>query len=268
MTQGTNQGTILDRIIERKHQEIRERSVQRSLESLEQEARDRDDQRGFLAALRQRIDRQEPAVIAEIKRASPSKGMIREDFDPAWIAGQYASAGAACLSVLTDEDFFQGHSRYLQQARAACSLPVIRKDFIVDPYQVAEAGAMGADCLLLIVAALSPLQLQELLAYSARLQLDVLVEVHDEAELDVALNAGVDLVGINNRNLRTFATDLETTRRLARRIPEQVAIVTESGIHSREDVLAMMAAGIYGFLVGESLMRASEPAQKYAELFA
>lgn len=261
------QGTILDRIIERKHQEVHENARRCSLQDLEQQALDRDDHRGFLATLRQRIDQRQPAVIAEIKKASPSRGLIREDFDPVWLARQYADAGAACLSVLTDEDFFQGHSRYLQQARAACSLPVIRKDFIVDPYQVAEAGAMGADCLLLIVAALTPMQLSELKAYASRLKLDVLVEVHDETELGIALDAGVDLVGINNRNLHDFATDLDITCKLARLIPDNVAIVTESGIHTRDDVQRMIAAGVYGFLVGESLMRAPEPGQKYRELF-
>jgi len=261
------QGTILDRIIERKQQEVRENSAQSSLQDLEQQALARDDHRGFLAALRERIHLKQAAVIAEIKKASPSKGLIREDFDPVWLARQYAEAGAVCLSVLTDEDFFQGHNRYLQQARAACSLPVIRKDFIIDPYQVAEAGAMGADCLLLIVAALSPQQMKELLAYARRLKLDVLVEVHNEEELVLALAAGVDLVGINNRNLHDFSTDLDTTCRLARQIPDSVAIVTESGIHTREDVQRMLDAGVYGFLVGESLMRAAEPGRKYRELF-
>jgi len=261
------QHSILDRIIARKHQEIEERSAKQSLQELEQQCREREDYRGFTAALRQRIDARQPAVIAEIKRASPSKGLIRENFDAAEIARQYAAGGAACLSVLTDEHFFQGHARYLQQARLACSLPVIRKDFIVDPYQVAEAAAMGADCILLIVAALNPSQLRDLSAYAERLHLDVLVEVHDEAELEIALASDCRLLGINNRNLRTFETDLQTTYRLARLIPEEVAIITESGIHSAEQVQEMMAAGIFGFLVGESLMRAPDPGQRLRELF-
>ena len=210
----------------------------------------------------------QPAIIAEIKKASPSKGLIRADFDPALIASQYESAGAACLSVLTDREFFQGGIEYLQLARAACSLPVIRKDFIIDPYQVAEAKAIGADCVLLIVAALAPSQLQELAAYAKQMRLDVLVEVHDEAELDIALAAGFDLIGVNNRNLHTFETDLGVSYRLAQRLPEGVLLVTESGIHDAQDVQAMLAKGIYGFLIGETFMRAPNPGLKLQELFA
>src|SRR5690554_1369319 len=179
---------------------------------LDKQARDTiSGRRGFVQALRNRIEAAEPAVIAEIKKASPSRGLIREDFDPARIAGQYAEAGATCLSVLTDEQFFQGSNEFLRQARAACDLPVLRKDFLVDPYQIAEAGAMGADCVLLIVAALSPPRLHDLAACAADYSLDVLVEVHNETEMDVALAAGFDLIGVNNRHLHTFETDLETT---------------------------------------------------------
>ncbi len=260
--------TILQTIIEHKRFEIERDRQQHSLQDLERQARARDDQRGFLAALGRRIDERRPAVIAEIKKASPSKGVIREDFDAQRIAGQYAAGGAACLSVLTDERFFQGHRRYLEQARRACSLPVLRKDFLVDPYQIAEAGAMGADCVLLIAAALSRQQLQELSDYAAELSLDVLVEVHDEAELEAALDSGVSLVGINNRNLHDFRTDIDTTLRLAPRIPAGVRIVTESGMHTRADLENMMAHGIHGFLIGESLMCAPDPGKRLRELLA
>ena len=235
--------------------------------SLEQRARLADRPRGFIDALRQRIAAQRPAVIAEIKKASPSKGLIRADFDPARIAAQYEAGGATCLSVLTDREFFQGANAYLQQARAACSLPVIRKDFIIDPYQIAEARAIGADCVLLIVAALDPVQLRELSSYASITGIDVLVEVHDEAEMDTALEAGFDLIGVNNRNLHTFETDLGVTWRLAQRLPAGKLLVTESGIHSAEDVQSMIARGIYGFLIGESFMRAPDPGAKLAELF-
>ena len=194
--------------------------------------------------------------------------MIREDFDPALIASQYESAGATCLSVLTDREFFQGGIEYLQLARAASSLPVIRKDFIVDPYQVAEAKAIGADCILLIVAALAASQFQELASYAKQMRLDVLVEVHDEAELDIALEAGFDLIGVNNRNLHTFETDLGISYRLAQRLPKGVLLVTESGIHDAQDVQAMIAKGIFGFLIGETFMRAPNPGLKLQELFA
>lgn len=260
--------TILDKIIAQKHLEIARDSALTSLGALELRAKQNNDRRDFIGALRSRIQARKPAIIAEIKKASPSKGLIRADFDPALIASQYESAGATCLSVLTDREFFQGAIEYLQSARAACSLPVIRKDFIIDPYQIAEAKAIGADCVLLIVAALAPTQLQELAAYAAQMRLDVLVEVHDEAELDTALQAGFDLIGVNNRNLHTFETDLGVSYRLAQRLPEGVLLVTESGIHGAQDVQAMLAKGIFGFLIGETFMRAPNPGAKLAELFA
>ncbi|MGM0633422.1 MAG: indole-3-glycerol phosphate synthase TrpC [Pseudomonadota bacterium] len=262
-----SESSILDRIVQRKREEISAARKTEPLAGLCDRALTRTDQRGFIDALRQRMAQRRPAVIAEIKKASPSQGVIREDFDPVAIAGQYAGAGATCLSVLTDESFFQGSADYLKQARDACALPVLRKDFIIDPYQVAEAGAMGADCLLLIVAILSPVQLRELAAASAELGVDVLVEVHDEREMDVALDSGFDLIGINNRNLHDFSTSLDTTLRLAQRVPEGTLIVTESGIHERADVERMLSADIHGFLVGETLMRAPDPGQRFRELF-
>lgn len=262
-----SESTILDRIVARKREEIAAAREEYSLATLCDRAMQRRDHRGFLDALRARMSRRQPAVIAEIKKASPSKGLIREDFDPPWIARQYAEAGASCLSVLTDRDYFQGSPGYLQQARAACDLPVLRKDFIIDPYQVAESAAMGADCLLLIVAILEPEALRELAAAAGELRLDVLVEVHDEQEMDVALESGFDLIGINNRNLHDFSTSLETTWRLAEKAPEGTLLVTESGIHERADVEQMLERGIYGFLVGENLMRAADPGQRFRELF-
>lgn len=259
--------TILDKIIARKYQEISQRSEKISFSALEKKLSEREGKRSFIEAVRSNISQRKPAVIAEIKKASPSKGLIREDFDPSKIAAQYAAAGATCLSVLTDEDFFQGSSRYLQQARAACELPVLRKDFIVDPYQIAEAKVMEADCILLIVAALNSEQLHSLAAYAAAIDMDVLVEVHNEAELDVALTEGFDLIGINNRNLHDFHTDLQTTYRLAARAPKNVLLVTESGINTAEDVEAMLAHDIFGFLIGETFMRAADPGVKLQELF-
>lgn len=263
-----NTATILQKIIAQKYLEIARDSAITSLGVLEQSAKENNDRRDFIGALRSRIEARKPAIIAEIKKASPSKGLIREDFYPALIASQYETAGAACLSVLTDREFFQGGIEYLQQARAATSLPVIRKDFIIDPYQVAEAKAIGADCVLLIVSALAPAQLKELSSYARQMRLDVLVEVHDEAELDIALEAGFDLIGVNNRNLHTFETDLGVSYRLAQRLPEGVLLVTESGIHDAQDVQAMLAKGIYGFLIGETFMRAPNPGLKLQELFA
>lgn len=263
-----NVSTILEKILARKAQEVRQNSQRTSLAVLDKQARDAaSERRGFIKALRDRIEAEQPAVIAEIKKASPSKGLIRDDFDPARIAVQYAEAGATCLSVLTDEQFFQGSNEFLQQAREVCDLPVIRKDFLVDPYQIAEAGAMGADCVLLIVAALSPPRLHELAACAADYNLDVLVEVHNETEMDVALAAGFDLIGVNNRNLHTFETDLETTFRLAEHAPADKLIITESGIATAADVKKMLSRGIYGFLIGETFMRAPDPGAKLRELF-
>ena len=264
-----NTSTILEKIIAHKQLEIHRNSQRISQAVLEKQAVvNMPDRRGFIRALRARMEAQQAAVIAEIKKASPSQGLIRPDFDPARIARQYAEAGATCLSVLTDEQFFQGSTQYLQQARAACALPVIRKDFIIDPYQVAEAGAMGADCILLIVAALNPPRLRDLAVCAQDLALDVLVEVHNETELDIALSAGFDLIGVNNRNLHDFHTDLETTFRLAALAPDDKLIVTESGIANAGDVKRMMSQGIYGFLIGETFMRADDPGEKLRELFA
>ncbi len=223
--------------------------------------------RGFAAALRSRIDEGGSAVIAEIKKASPSKGVIRPDFDPAAIASSYESGGAACLSVLTDVRFFQGDAEHLRAARGACSLPVLRKDFVIDPYQVYEARAWGADCILLIVAALDDGQMAELEACAAEVGLDVLVEVHDGGELERALRLATPLVGINNRNLRTFEVSLDTTLGLLAEIPSDRLVVTESGILGPADVARMRDAGVGAFLVGEAFMRAPDPGAELARLF-
>jgi indole-3-glycerol phosphate synthase len=223
--------------------------------------------RGFARALRTTIAAGEAAVIAEVKKASPSKGVLREDFDPAAIAQSYASHGATCLSVLTDRQYFQGSPDALRAARDVCSLPILRKDFMIDPYQIVEARQMGADCILLIVSALEVAQMQALEAAAIDLGLDVLVEVHDAAELDQALQLKTTLVGINNRNLKTFETRLETTLDLLHRIPSNRLVVTESGIHQAADVERMRAAGVNAFLVGEAFMRAPDPGVELARLF-
>ena len=258
---------ILQRILARKVEEIRERSAQIGLAELSARVADLPPTRGFAAALEAKVEAGSPAVIAEVKKASPSKGVIRADFDPAAIARSYAAGGAACLSVLTDADFFQGSEAYLQQARAACNLPVLRKDFTIDPYQVYEARAIGADCILLIVAALGDASLLELALLAAELDLDVLVEVHDEDELERALEIPAPLIGVNNRNLRTFETSLDTTLRLQGRIDDGRLLVTESGIHTPTDVARMRAAGVEAFLVGEAFMRATDPGAELARLF-
>lgn len=261
---------ILARIIARKIEEVAQRRAAVPLETLQQEAAPMPPARGFAAALEARVAGGQPAVIAEVKKASPSKGLIREDFDPAQIAASYEAGGAACLSVLTDVDFFQGADAYLQQARAACSLPVLRKDFTIDPYQVVEARALGADCILLIVAALDDDALHALTALALSLGLDVLVEVHDADELRraLALPAAPGVVlGINNRDLRSFRVSLDTTITLKAQVPAGRLIVTESGILERADVAKMRAAGIDAFLVGEAFMRAPEPGQELARLF-
>lgn len=263
-----SKATILEDIIAQKHREIGRDSAVRSLADLEKAAADVKDKRAFIGALRQRILARKQAVIAEIKKASPSKGLIRADFDPVAIARQYEEAGATCLSVLTDREYFQGANEYLQQARAACTLPVIRKDFMIDRYQIAEAKALGADCVLLIVSALEPRRLRELADYARQLDIDTLVEVHDKAELDIALEAGFDLIGVNNRNLHTFETSLDVTSRLATELPAGKLLVTESGINTPEDVSAMIAQGVYGFLIGEAFMRAPHPGQRLREMFA
>ena len=263
----TDTPDILKKIISRKVEEIAERSSEVSLEELKERIESASPVRGFVAAIQSKIEQGQAAVIAEIKKASPSKGVMRENFIPEEIARSYEKGGAACLSVLTDIDFFQGGDDYLQQARAACSLPVIRKDFIIDPYQVYEARAIGADCILLIVAALDDVQMAELATTATQLGMDVLVEVHDGEELARALPLNLPLVGINNRNLRTFETSLDTTLDLLSQIPGDRIVVTESGIHTPDDVALMRENEVNTFLVGEAFMRAEEPGEKLAELF-
>jgi indole-3-glycerol phosphate synthase len=258
---------ILQRILARKAQEIEARSAALPLRELSARCADLPDTRGFAAALEAKIEAGQAAVIAEIKKASPSAGVIRTEFDPAAIARSYEAGGAACLSVLTDVDFFQGSDSYLQRARAACALPVLRKDFTIDAYQVYEARAIGADAILLIVAALGDAALLELSLLAAELDLDVLVEVHDGAELERALDIPAPLIGINNRDLRTFETRIETTLELRERVPDERVLVTESGIRAREDVARLRMAGVHAFLVGEALMRAAEPGKEVARLF-
>ncbi len=258
---------ILNKILARKAEEIAERSARVPLAELAARARDASPTRGFAGALQAAIAQGDPAVIAEVKKASPSKGVIRPDFRPADIAVSYEFGGAACLSVLTDIDFFQGADIYLQQAREACTLPVLRKDFIVDPYQVYEARVLGADCILLIVAALDDTQLVELSSLAMQLDMDVLVEVHDIDELERALQVPVPLVGINNRNLRTFEVSLDTTLAMKDAVPKDRVLVTESGILVPDDVTRMRAAGVDAFLVGETFMRAEEPGEALRQLF-
>ena len=258
---------ILQKILQRKREEIAERSAKLSLQDLTALAQDADAPRGFITAIENKIAEGKAAVIAEIKKASPSKGLLRENFAPADIARSYASHGAACLSVLTDADYFQGSEEYLQQARNACALPVIRKDFIIDPYQVVEARAINADCILLIVAALDDETLQSLLAQAHELGMDVLMEVHDREEMQRALNTNARLIGINNRNLRTFDTTLDTTLGMLDMVPDDRILVTESGIHTPADVKRMRDNQVHAFLVGEAFMRAEEPGEKLAELF-
>ena len=262
-----NSPTILTRILQRKEEEVAERSRAVPESELLRLAAEQSAPRGFIAALDRRIAEGDPAVIAEIKKASPSKGLIREDFTPADIAVSYAEGGAACLSVLTDADFFQGHEDYLIAARDACTLPVIRKDFIVHGYQVSEARAIGADCILLIVAALDDARMADLYQQAQALGMDVLVEVHDAQELERALKLGIGLVGINNRNLHTFDTSLDTTLELLSRIPAGVTVVTESGIHTQTDVLRMREHDVHGFLVGEAFMREPVPGEALRRLF-
>ncbi len=260
--------TILKKILARKREEIAERSAIVSAEELLVRAGSASAPRGFAAAMAAKMAAGESAVIAEIKKASPSKGVIREDFDPASIAASYAAGGAACLSVLTDVDFFQGADEYLQAARAACDLPVIRKDFIIDKYQIYEARAMSADCILLIVSALSEDQLQQLHDEAQSLGMDVLIEVHDKAELEIALKLDNPMVGINNRNLHSFEVSLENTYQLLEQIPAGKIVITESGIHQRDDVAAMRDRNVNAFLVGEAFMRSDEPGQRLREMFS
>jgi indole-3-glycerol phosphate synthase len=258
---------ILIKILNRKIEEVQERSLNVPLEVLYQQAEAQDAPRGFVKAIEAKLRVGLPAVIAEIKKASPSKGIMRPDFHPADIARSYADHGAACLSVLTDRDFFQGAETYLEEARAATKLPVIRKDFIIDVYQVAEARAIGADCILLIVAALDDEALETLSEAAHALGMDVLVEVHDRVELERALRLDLRLIGINNRNLRTFDVHLDTTFDLLKAIPADRIVVTESGILGPEDVALMRVHEVHAFLVGESFMRAADPGARLAELF-
>lgn len=259
---------VLMRILQVKAEEIAQATQVKDLVAVRREAEAAGPVRDFAAALRARVDAGQPAVIAEIKKASPSKGVLREDFDVSAIARSYAEHGAACLSVLTDRQFFQGAPEFLVQARAACALPALRKDFMVDPYQVFEARAMGADCILLIVAALSDTQLVELEAQAHALGMGVLVEVHDREELDRALALSTPLLGINNRDLRTFETRLETTIGLLPHIPQGKLVITESGILTGHDVQRMRSHAVGAFLVGEAFMRATDPGLALRTLFA
>lgn len=258
---------ILRKILARKAEEVAERARRAPLEELKKRLADAPAPRGFQKAIRSRIATGLPAVIAEIKKASPSKGLLRTDFRPAEIAMSYERHGATCLSVLTDVDFFQGSDEHLKQARAACALPVLRKDFTMDAYQVYEARVLGADAILLIVAALGDASIRELAALAEELGLDVLVEVHDEAELERALKLSTPLIGINNRDLRTFRTTLTTTLDLLDKIPHDRIVVTESGIHAPCDVAQMRGRGVNAFLVGEAFMKADDPGLKLQELF-
>jgi len=258
---------ILDKIVAVKYQEVAAARKRLSLETVRADAESRVLTRDFVGALKAKIAAGKPAVIAEIKKASPSKGVLREDFIPADIAQSYAEYGAACLSVLTDVQFFQGQVDYLKQARASCQLPVLRKDFMVDPYQIYESRSMGADCVLLIAACLDDAQMKDLEAIARSLDMAVLVEVHDGAELERALKLKTPLIGINNRNLKTFEVSLDTTLVLKANVPADRLLVTESGILSRDDVLRMGAAGINAFLVGEAFMRAPDPGEALAALF-
>ncbi len=258
---------ILEKIVAVKLQEVAAAKTRKSLELVRADAESRVLTRDFVGAIRAKMAAGKPAVIAEIKKASPSKGIIREDFIPADIAQSYAEFGAACLSVLTDVQFFQGSVDYLKQARASCQLPVLRKDFMVDAYQIYESRCMGADAVLLIAACLNDAQMQEMEAIALRLDMAVLVEVHDQTELERALRLKTPLIGINNRNLKTFEVSLDTTLALRSQVPADRILVTESGIHTRDDVLRMGAAGVNAFLVGEAFMRAPEPGEALAQLF-
>jgi indole-3-glycerol phosphate synthase len=258
---------ILRQIVAVKREEIDAAQKRVSLQAIRADAESRVLTRDFEGALRRKIAAGRSAVIAEIKKASPSKGLLRADFIPADIAQSYAEAGAACLSVLTDRQFFQGQNDFLKQARASCDLPVLRKDFMVDPYQIYESRAVGADCVLLIAACLEDTQMAELEAIARSLDMAVLVEVHDAAELERALKLRTPLLGINNRNLRTFDVTLQTTLDLLQRVPGDRLVITESGIQSKDDVRKMREAGVHAFLVGEAFMRADDPGSALAELF-
>lgn len=257
---------ILERILARKRQELEAARATVSFAEMQRRAAAAPPARDFVGALRAKIAAGRPAVIAEMKRASPSKGLLRAEFDPAAIARSYEAGGAACLSVLTDRDFFKGDPAHLAQARGACALPVLRKDFITEPYQVHEARALGADCILLIAAILARQDMQGLEASARSLGMAVLVEVHDAAELEAALSLQTPLLGINNRNLRNFETRLETTLDLLPRVPSERIVVTESGIAGRADIALLRERGVQAFLIGEALMRAANPGQALADL--
>ncbi len=264
----THTPDILKTILAKKAEEVARRKSGMSIANLEDIASGVERPRGFYKAIEYKVLAKKPAIIAEIKKASPSQGVIRENFQPVLIGQDYAMNGATCLSVLTDKEFFQGSEAYLQMVRERCPLPVLRKDFMIDAYQVYEARALGADCILLIVAALDDSLMQELSDTATKLGMDVLVEVHDAGELERALKLDTKLIGINNRNLRTFETTLQTTLALKEQIPDDRIIITESGIHTRDDVQLMLDNAVYGFLVGEVFMRAESPGKKMRELFA
>ncbi len=263
----SNTPDILKTILAKKAQEVAKRKQGMSIADLEDIASNVEKPRGFYHALQSKVAARKPAIIAEIKKASPSQGVIRENFDPIAIAQDYAMNGATCLSVLTDKEFFQGSEAYLQMVRERCPLPVLRKDFMIDIYQIYEARALGADCILLIVAALEDDLMRELAQTAAKLGMDVLVEVHDDTEMLRALPLDTRLIGVNNRNLRTFETSLQTTLDLKTQVPEDRLIITESGIHTPDDVRLMLDNDIYAFLIGEAFMRAERPGQKMRELF-
>ncbi len=264
----TNTPDILKQILAKKAEEVTRRKTSMTIANLEEIASSVESPRGFYQALFAKVSTKKPAIIAEIKKASPSQGVIRENFQPVLIGQDYAMNGATCLSVLTDKDFFQGSEAYLQMVRERCPLPVLRKDFMIDTYQIYEARALGADCILLIAAALEDGLMHELSDVATKLGMDVLVEVHDATELQRALTLNTRLIGINNRNLRTFTTSLQTTLDLKASVPSDRLIITESGIHSPDDVQLMLNNDIYSFLVGEAFMRADSPGQKMRDLFA
>jgi len=264
----THTPDILKTILAKKAEEVARRKTGMSISNLEEIAADVERPRGFYNLLQSKVQAKKPAIIAEIKKASPSQGVIRENFQPIIIAQDYAMNGASCLSVLTDKTFFQGSEAYLQMVRERCPLPVLRKDFMIDSYQIYEARALGADCILLIVAALEDSLMHELSDVATKLGMDVLVEVHNADELQRALTLDTKLMGINNRNLRTFETSLQTTLDLKAEIPSDRMVITESGIHTQADVQLMLDNDVYAFLVGEAFMRAESPGQKMRELFA
>jgi len=263
-----NRPDILKKILTRKAEEIGERKSKMPVQEAKDRANDSPPTRGFNMAIERSIGEGRAAIIAEIKKASPSKGIICENFDPELIAQSYEKAGATCLSVLTDVDFFQGSDEAMQSARAACALPVLRKDFMIDPYQIYESRVLGADCILIIVSALSDMQMQELVGTAQEIELDVLVEVHNREELERGLMLRTPLIGINNRNLHTFETDIETTIGLLPDVFHDRTVITESGINTIEDIKTMRKHGVDGFLVGEAFMSAEDPGEKLQELFS